>query len=357
VPAPDPNRNLHGAGPAALTALLAELGAEPYRARQLFRAIHGEGARSFEEITVLPGALRRELAERFAIDRPEPRSRVESSDGTIKYLLDLPGGSRVEAVAIPDRKRWTLCLSSQVGCALGCTFCMTARMGLERQLAPGEIVGQMEVLAAELGLEPRSTRIVLMGMGEPLHNYDAVLQAVRILCDPEGAGLSPRRITLSTVGLAPEILRLAEEANPPRLAISLNATTDELRKELMPVARRYSLAELMEAAARFAAGHRDRVTFEYVLLGGVNDADTDARRLVRLVHGVRAKVNLIPFNPTPPLPYRRPPAERVLGFRDLLLARGVPASVRRSRGRDVGGACGQLAFSDRATAPGTEDSP
>jgi 23S rRNA (adenine2503-C2)-methyltransferase len=349
-------RNLHGTGSEELAALMVELGVEPYRGRQIFRAIHGEGASRFEEITTLPAALRDRLAGSFVIDRPEVASRSESGDGTVKFLLDLPGGSRVEAVAIPDRGRWTFCLSSQVGCALGCTFCMTARLGLERNLSAGEIVGQLELLCREVGAEPRLSRIVLMGMGEPLHNYEAVLAAVRILGDPQGAGLSPRRITLSTVGLVPEIRRLAGEPDPPRLAVSLNATTDEIRAELMPVARRYPLAELLEAARHFAAGHRDRVTFEYVLLAGVNDSDADARRLVRLVHGVRAKVNLIPFNPTSSLPYERPSDGRVRAFRDLLLARGVPASVRRSRGRDVEGACGQLAFSELATGSGAGES-
>lgn len=348
MPDTETPRNLHGAGPEELSALMAELGAESYRGRQLFRAIHGEGASRFEDITTLPRPLRTRLAESFVLERPACASRSESEDGTVKFLLDLPGGSRVEAVAIPDRGRWTFCLSSQVGCALGCAFCMTARLGLERNLSAGEIVGQLEVLCREVGAEAGLSRIVLMGMGEPLHNYDAVLSAVRLLGDPQGAGLSPRRITLSTVGLVPEILRLAAEPDPPRLALSINATTDEARAELMPVARRYPLPELLEAARRFAEGHRDRVTFEYVLLAGVNDSDADARRLVRLVHGVRAKVNLIPFNPTPALPYERPGAERVRAFRDLLLARGVPASIRRSRGRDVEGACGQLAFSGLA---------
>jgi 23S rRNA (adenine2503-C2)-methyltransferase len=227
---------------------------------------------------------------------------------------------------------------------------MTAALGLDRNLLPGEMVGQVEILSAETGAEPSRANLVLMGMGEPLQNYDHVMEAIRVLTDPEGTGVGTRRITLSTVGLAPEIERLAAEPDPPRLAISLNATTDELRRELMPVARRYPIARLLEAARRFAASG-SRLTMEYVMLAGVNDGDADARRLVRLLHGLRTRVNLIPFNPTPALPYRRCPSSRERAFRDLLLARGLSASVRRSRGRDVDAACGQLAFSGGRASP------
>jgi 23S rRNA (adenine2503-C2)-methyltransferase len=344
VSSPAPRRNLYGADREALSALLSELGAESYREEQVFRAVHREGARRFGEISTLPRELRQVLDERFCLERPGRAARSVSADGSIKLLVELPEGGRVESVAIPDRGRWTFCLSSQAGCAFGCTFCMTARLGLERNLAAGEILGQVELLAAEAGVAPDRVNLVFMGMGEPLHNLDAVMRAVHILTDGAGPGLSPHRITLSTVGLIPQIEQLAREERPPRLAISLNATTDEARCALMPVARRHRLAELIEAARFFAAGRRHRVTFEYVLLAGVNDSDADARRLVKLLHGVRGKVNLIPFNPTPPLPYRRPAGARMRAFRDALQTRGVPTSVRRSRGRDVGGACGQLAF-------------
>jgi 23S rRNA (adenine2503-C2)-methyltransferase len=330
---------------------MAELGVKPYRAGQVFRAIHHGGARTFDEITTLPRSLRETLAGRFVLDRPKTAARVRSSDGTIRYLLALPGQHQVEAVAIPDQGRWTLCVSSQVGCSLGCTYCLTGRLGLTRHLLPGEIVGQVELLADELEIDPARVNVVFMGMGEPLHNFDGVAEAIRVLTDPEGTGLPPRRITVSTVGLPPQIERLAREPRPPRLAISLNATTDEVRGRLMPPARRYPLARLLEAARRYAGDGRDRITFEYVLLAGVNDTNDDARRLVRLLHGLRAKVNLIAFNPAPDLPFHRPTGKRIRAFRDLLVQRGRPASVRRSRGCDVGAACGQLAFSG-APVPG-----
>jgi 23S rRNA (adenine2503-C2)-methyltransferase len=340
-------RNLFGLSVADLAETLSPFGARPFAARQLAAQLYARRARSFEEMTDLPAALRRELSGSFSIDYPRIIERRVSSDGTTAYVLALPAGGRVESVFIPARGRVALCISSQAGCALGCSFCMTATLGLQRHLSPGEIAGQVALLVDRHRLETNRYNIVMMGMGEPLHNYDSVLAALRLLCGGRtGFGISPRHVTLSTVGLAPEIERLAEETAAPRLAVSLNATTDAVRSRIMPINRTYPIARLMKACRTYVRRQRQRLTLEYVLLSGINDRESDLPRLARFARSLPARVNLIPFNPVPLLPFEGSPMTRVRQFRDGLLERGARASIRASRGGDVLAACGQLAFGE-----------
>jgi 23S rRNA (adenine2503-C2)-methyltransferase len=302
-------------------------------------------------MTNLSHALRSRLAQRFRITTPIVEARQVSSDGTTKFLLRLADDRRVEAVYIPDTPAQTFCVSTQVGCAAGCAFCLTGKMGLVRNLTAGEIAGQVRVLAHETGLASSAFNIVLMGMGEPLHNYRATMDALAILADAEGLALPPRRVTLSTVGILPGLEKLASEPLMPNLAISLHATTTAQRDALVPVNRRYALEDLIDACRRFPLAKRRRITFEYVLLAGVNDTPEDARRLVRLLHGIKAKVNLLPLNEAPGIPFKRPSDARVNAFAKILADRGMTVSVRRSRGRDIRAACGQLIVEGgRATA-------
>ncbi len=330
----------------ALGDLIAGIGERPFRARQIYGWIYARRARGFEAMTDLPEALRRRLAASWHLGRPEIARVQDASDGTRKYLLALDRGGAVESVFMPEARRITLCISSQIGCALDCRFCFTARMGLARHLDAGEIVSQVMLLSEDNRdrMADRPMNIVMMGMGEALHNYDASLRAVRLLADPEGLGVPRRRIILSTAGLAPAIRRLAAEPVRPRLAVSLNATTDETRSRLMPINRRHPLADLLDACAAFPLAPRERITFEYVLLEGINDAAEDPARLASLVrrHRLRAKVNLIPYNGGESPDFREPATDVVRRFRDALIALGVPASVRRNRGRDIQAACGQL---------------
>ena len=265
-----------------------------------------------------------------------------SSDGTTKYLFELADGARIESVFIPDTPAQTFCISSQVGCAMQCAFCLTGKMGLVRHLTAGEIVGQVRVLAADLRMLDTAFNIVLMGMGEPLHNYDETMKALRMLAAKDGLAVPPRRVTLSTVGLVPAIERLAAEPLMPNLAISLHATEKAQRDALVPINRKYGLEALLDACRRFPVKKRNRITFEYVLLAGVNDTPDDARRLVKLLAGIRGKVNLLPLNAAPGIPFDRPSDERVNAFARMLAERGLTVSVRKSRGRDIRAACGQL---------------
>ncbi len=335
----------------ALQRYLASLGAEPYHARQLFAWLYRRGTTDPAGMTDLSRALRERLVTAASITTPVIARRDVSSDGTTKYLLTLGDGRQVESVFIPDTPRQTFCLSTQVGCAMKCAFCLTGRMGLVRNLRPGEIVGQVRVLARDLGLLDAPFNIVLMGMGEPLHNYDHTMAALRIMADAHGFALPARRVTLSTVGVLPALERLAAEPYMPNLAVSLHATTEDLRDRLVPVNRRYGLADLVQACARFPLKRRERITFEYVLLAGVNDSDAHARRLVALLAPVRAKVNLIPFNEAAGLPFARPSEPRIDAFAAILAARGVTVSVRKSRGRDIRAACGQLIVEGGARSP------
>jgi 23S rRNA (adenine2503-C2)-methyltransferase len=318
------------------------LGVPRFHGRQIFHWIHGRGAADFAAMSDLSRELRARLTQAFTIDAPVVESTQVSTDGTTKFLLRLADRQRIEAVYIPDTPAQTFCISSQVGCAMACGFCLTGRMGLTRHLTAGEIAAQVGVVARETGLSGTAFNIVLMGMGEPLHNYDATMKALRILADEHGLAVHPRRITLSTVGVVPALEMLAREPVMPNLAISLHATTDAQRTAIVPLNRRYDLQALLDACRRFPVRRRGRLTFEYVLLDGVNDTPEDARRLVKLLHGLRAKVNLLPLNEAPGIPYARPADARVNAFARILADRGITVSVRRSRGRDIRAACGQL---------------
>jgi 23S rRNA (adenine2503-C2)-methyltransferase len=344
-----PSSNLFGATRDELGEALTRLGAKPFHGEQAFRWLYARGVVDPAAWTDLPKALRARIAAEVRIELPRIDARVEAADGTIKYRMALPSGGTVESVFMEQRGRVTLCLSSQVGCALDCDFCLTAKMGFVRHLDAGEIAGQVALVREDRGLEA-PFNVVFMGMGEPLHNYDRVMAAFRLLTDPDGFALSRRRITVSTSGLAPAIDRLAGEAQRPRLAVSLNATTDAVRDRIMPVNRKYPIATLLEACRRFAAATGERFTFEYVLLAGINDTDADVSRLRGILRATPAKLNLIPFNAVPGwLPYVSPKRERIVAIRDRLLGWDLPVSIRWSRGVEARAACGQLALlPDRA---------
>ena len=325
-----------------LEAALDARGHLRFHARQIYAWIYAKGVTDFEQMTDLSRPLRADLAAHFRGFTPSIVERDTSSDGTVKFLLALEDGARIESVFIPDTPSQTFCISTQVGCAMKCGFCLTGRMGLVRNLTAGEIAGQVRVLAGELGLRASKFNIVLMGMGEPLHNYDNTMKALRLLNDAHGLAVSPRRITLSTVGVLPALERLAAEPLMPNLAISLHATTEDQRDALVPVNRKYGLEDILAAARRFPAKRRNRITFEYVLLRGVNDTSGDARRLVRLLGDIRCKVNLIPLNEAAGIAFERPSDERVNTFARILSDAGLTVSVRKSRGRDIRAACGQL---------------
>lgn len=344
-----------------LEETLASLGASRFHGRQVFQWIHRHGVTDFDAMTDLGRDLRRQLADACTVSTPAVVKREVSSDGTTKLLLQLGDDSLIESVSIPDssttatgeRERITFCISSQVGCAMKCGFCLTGKMGLRRNLSAGEIAGQVRVLARELGLLDKRFNIVLMGMGEPLHNYDATMKALRLLADEHGLAVSPRRVTLSTVGVVPALERLALEPLMPNLAISLHATTEEQRDLLVPINRKYGLQDLLDTCRRFPLKRRSRITFEYVLLRDVNDTPEDARRLAALMAGIKSKVNLLPLNEAAGIPFERPSDDRVDRFARILSDRGVDVMVRRSRGRDIRAACGQLITdSTQHRAPG-----
>ena len=319
-----------------------------FRARQIYDALYRQKVSGVEEITNLPKAVRQELASQYRPGVPPAAACWTSTDGTRRYLLTLDDGRTVETVFMPEETRDTLCISSQVGCPVNCRFCLTALMGLERNLTAGEIVGQVLFLLREHGLnaasdEARSrVNIVMMGMGEPLLNLPSVLKATRLLADPAGMGISPRRITISTSGITPKIAELGREPVRPKLAISLNASSEEQRRELMPITRKYHLRDLLDACRAYPLRPWERLTFEYVLLGGVNDSPEQARDLVRLLSHVKGKVNLIAFNESPGLPYQAPSPERVEIFQKILWDKGLTVTLRKSKGRDIFAACGQL---------------
>ena len=325
-----------------MEAALEARGRERFHARQIYRWIHRRGITDVSRMTDLSRSLRATLESEYRIGNPRLVSDVHSVDGTRKFVLELADQRRIEAVFIPDTPAMTFCISTQVGCAMACGFCLTGKMGLVRHLTAGEIVGQVRVMATATGLLDRPFNIVLMGMGEPLHNYDNTMKALRMLHSEHGLAVSPRRVTLSTVGIIPGLERLALEPLMPNLAISLHATTDEQRTELVPPNRKYPLAAILDTCRRFPLRKRNRITFEYVMLDGINDTPEDARRLATLLAGIKSKVNLIPLNPAPGIPYERPSDERVDRFAQILADRHLTVSVRKSRGRDIRAACGQL---------------
>jgi 23S rRNA (adenine2503-C2)-methyltransferase len=340
-------QNLLGMTRSELEHFALQFDQPRYRGAQLYRAIYNRRARCFPELTDLNRAFREFLAANYDVRYPTVEREFASRDGSVRYLLGLEDGEAVEAVYIPEDNRITLCISSQVGCAVDCRFCFTALVGMKRNLTAGEIVGQVLAIMAARGIL-RHTRlnVVFMGQGEPLLNLPEVMKSVNILVDPEGMGIVLKRITISTSGIVPRIMDLAREPVRPKLAVSLNASTDEQRTAIMPINRKYPLGELMAACRAYSFRPREYLTFEYVMLDGLNDSDEDAVRVIKLLHGLSAKVNLIPYNCGPDLPYRASPMKRVLDFQKILVDRRVPAYIRISRGQDVMGACGQLSLAE-----------
>jgi 23S rRNA (adenine2503-C2)-methyltransferase len=314
-----------------------------FRARQVYDAVYRQWNEELGAISTLPLSLRRDLESRCQLGMPSLDRRYDSDDGTRRYLLQLEDLRTVEAVLMPEEGRDTICISTQLGCPVDCKFCMTALMGFERNLTAGEIVGQVLLVASDNDLAPadRRVNVVMMGMGEPLLNLANVLKATRLLADSEGVGLSQRRITVSTSGIVPKIEELGRAPVRPKLAISVNASTEEQRRELMPIARKYPLKDLMEACRAYPLRPWERLTFEYVLLKGVNDSDADARRVVRLLASLKCKLNLIALNPGPGIPFETPDPARVASFQ-AIVRRALPCFIRKPRGRDIFAACGQL---------------
>ncbi len=342
--------NLIGISLAELETLAAELGEPKFRARQIYANIYHRRLNDWALFTDLAKSLREKHIDRFVLAYPEAGRVFQSSDGTRRYLFEVSGGHRIESVFIPEDKRDTFCISTQVGCAVECLFCVTGKLPMRRNLTAGEIVGQILALQADRPTELKRLNIVIMGMGEPLLNYDNVMKALRLVADPMGMSISPRRITLSTSGIVPGMDRLAREDLIPNLAISLNATTDDVRDKLIPINRKWNIAALLEACRRFPLEPRRRITFEYVLIRDVNDTPEDALRLVQLLRGLKKKVNLIPLNADPWLALKTPEEERVLAFQKILHDHNLTAYIRRPRGNDVSAACGMLAGRDQPTA-------
>ena len=353
--------NLFGMGRDALAAVVAERGEPAFRARQVYGWLYHRRVREVGAMANLPKALRAALAEAFDLRWPEVAERALSFDGTRKYLFRLDDGATIEAVYIPEDDRRTICISTQAGCPLKCAFCLTGIAGYKRNLKAGEILGQVATVMEEhpvsathphrRGEDPFPWNVVVMGMGEPLLNYEATVEALRVLMDGEGFGVPPRKLTLSTVGILPALEKLAREPVRPNLAISLHAPDPGLRRALMPIEEKYPFQAVVDAALRYPIPRGGLVTFEYVLLGGVNDTVAHARELARRLGGKRVKVNLIPLNPAPEIPFQAPTPEAVDAFGQALAAAGVTVSVRRSRGRDILAACGQLHLKKGAPAP------
>lgn len=337
--------NLLGYNREDMQAFFEGLGERRFRADQVLQWIHQFGVADFGQMTNLSKALRERLSREAVVAAPEVVTEQQSSDGTRKWLLRLADGNCIETVFIPEPGRSTLCVSSQVGCALDCSFCSTAKQGFGRNLDAAEIIGQVWVAARHLGQTPQNrhviTNVVMMGMGEPLLNFDNVVKAMDLMMDDLAYGMSRRRVTLSTAGVVPAIARL-KQRSPVSLAVSLHAPDNALRDQLVPINRKYRLEQLMEACRRFADGDKQTITFEYVMLAGVNDSEEHARQLVRLLRGMPAKVNLIPFNPFPGAAYQRPTQEAIDRFRAILVAADIITVTRKTRGDDIDAACGQL---------------
>ena len=345
--------NLFGMGRAALGRVVSALQEPAYRANQTFRWLYHKRARSFAAMSDLPRAFRETLASRHSLSWPEVAERAQSSDGTVKYLFRLTDGATIESVYIPEERRRTICISTQAGCPLKCAFCLTGVGGYRRNLKPWEILGQVATIMEDCqdpAGRARAWNVVVMGMGEPLLNYEATVEALRVLMDPEGFAVAPKKLTLSTVGILPALEKLMQEPVRPNLAISLHAPNQALRRELMPIEDKYGLHDVIAAAARYPIPRGGRVTYEYVLLKDVNDSPAHARELVRLLEGSRAKVNLIPLNPAPEIPFEAPTPQAVNAFCGVLADAHLTVSVRRPRGQDILAACGQLHLKREAGA-------
>ncbi len=321
---------------------ITEKGYEPYRARQIWHWIFKKLSTSFDQMTDLPKSLRELLNREADLNPLQLVQTVKSEeDGTEKFLFRLKDGNLIETVLIPEKEYFTVCVSSQVGCAMGCRFCFTAKQGFKRNLSASEIIEQVIQVRRRMSEPSRLTNIVFMGMGEPLENYDSVLKAIEVFISNHGMNFSHRRVSVSTCGIVPKIKRLGEDTNV-NLAVSLNATENKTRSFLMPINRRYPIEELISACRSFPFSNRRRITFEYVLIDGVNDSDEDAIRLCKLVKGIKCKINLIPFNPCPQIDFSPPPLERILAFQKILFERNLTAIIRKSKGKDIMAACGQL---------------
>lgn len=325
-----------------LEEFVQSLGHKKFVAKQIYQWIWKRGVTSFADMTNLSRELRAALGATAVVTLPEVVQHDVSEDGTEKFVLRLADGRRIESVFIPDTPKQTFCVSTQVGCAMGCAFCLTGKMGLIRHLTAGEIAAQVRLLAKSTGHLDKSFNIVLMGMGEPLQNYDATMKALRMLNEKDGFDIHPKRVTLSTVGLVPMMDKLAQEELMPNLAVSLHASTEETRRAIVPPTRKYSMQAVLDACKRFPVSKRRRIMFEYVMLAGVNDSDADARKLVKVLDGIKAKVNLLPLNAAPGIPFERPSDERINRFGKILADKGLMVSVRKSRGGDIQAACGQL---------------
>ena len=328
--------------PSELEGFIASFGKERYRSIQLLRWLYKTGVHRFDEMTNLSKMFRQELSRISFVSSLSPLQVEKSKDGTQKFLFGLEDGNKIESVLIPEKKRLTLCISTQAGCAMGCQFCLTGKRGLKRNLTTAEIVNQILAVRETLPDKTSITNIVLMGMGEPLANYGNVLKAIELMTHPEAFKFSSRRVTLSTVGLLPELKQLAQEKIRFRLAVSLNASTEETRSRLMPINLRHPLKKLLELFRKYPLPPRARITFEYVLLEGENDSFEDAKRLLKLLKGIPSKINLIPLNEAPGIPYKKPSEERVRQFQEILMEGGLTAVIRTSKGADISAACGQL---------------
>ena len=341
--------NLIGTPESTLQDIFSDWGIEPYRIHQVFNWVYNYGISDFQQMTNLSKVLRNRLQERFSLALPHIQKKTVSQDESIKYLFELKDGSMVESIWMPSEKRDTLCISTQVGCRLACSFCLTGTLGLKRNLTASEILGQHMAVKKDLPESQGVTNIVLMGMGEPLDNYGPVVDAVRLMVSPEALRISKRKITLSTAGQVDKIKKFQEEKLQISLAISLNATDNPTRDKIMPINKKYPIETLLECLRNYPLKIGRKLTFEYVLLADINDSDEDARRLAQLLKGFRCKINLIPFNPFAPSGYRAPSEERVLSFQDILISRNYSVFIRKNRGADIMGACGQLA-ADKHTA-------
>jgi 23S rRNA (adenine2503-C2)-methyltransferase len=336
------NTDLRNLNSSELEAFIASFGKERYRTTQILRWLYQKGVHSFDEMTNLSKKFRRELTKVSFISNLRPSRTEETRDGTKKFLFELEDKNRIESVLIPDKDRLTLCISTQAGCAFGCKFCLTGKMGWKRNLTTSEILNQILAVRETLDGKRSMTNIVLMGMGEPLANYENTMKAIELMLHPDAFKFSSRRVTLSTVGLFPELEKMAKERIRFRLAISLNATDEETRSHLMPVNRRYPLKKVLDLCRKFPLQPRTRITFEYVMVKDINDSPRDAKRLLKILKGIPSKVNLIPLNEAPGIPFKRPSDEAVREFQEILMEGGLTAIVRASKGAEISAACGQL---------------
>jgi len=335
--------NFLGTSEKKLREYFTQWDVKPYRVYQIFTWVYHKGIRNFDLMTNLSKSLRQRLSETFYFSLPGLREKFSSQDGSVKYLFELEDGSTIESVWMPSGDRKTLCISTQVGCRLACSFCQTGTLGLKRNLTAGEIIGQIIKVNEEFAQKDRITNVVIMGMGEPLDNYQPLVDALRLMVAPEAMKISTRKITLSTSGLVDKIKDFQEENIHVNLAISLNATLDEVRDQIMPINKKYPLDVLLDTLRAYPLKPNRKLTFEYVLLAGINDTDEDAIRLARLLKGIPSKINLIPFNPIEASDYHPPSESRLLSFQNYLISQNYSVFIRKNRGTDILGACGQLA--------------